>query len=290
MRFLLRLFFFFPFVLSAQISSNSLTDNFAFEVKSIDDFIERFNFEQGTDFSNYLKTAYPSVSYSRRTFLLSLFNQKNKSFYDNLDVDFFIHEVADTAKPRYIHFSDYEWYAMAECKVIYKKKIRTLDLILKVERDVRKSVKWSIVSAKAGFLGVNPNSYDSLYLTVKNEYNKNRMLDSSRYFLHPVSHAIDFMNVDDVFSKKKHFDDYLYAGPKSAQLVRLTSLIHKSEIKFLQVNAISYHFLQVKGWIMIVDYFNRNERNSGWLINALTRATPEQKRIYLQNHLNVKMD
>ena len=291
MRFLLfLLLFLFANELPSQNPVDDLTENFAFEVKSIDDFIDRFNFEPETEFNSFLKDRFPASVINRKTFLLSLFNLKNVSFYNSLDVDFFIREMTDTLKRRYIHFSDYDWYALAECKVIYQKRVRTLDLILKVERDAKRSVKWSIVSAKAGFLGINPASKDSLYILGRNDYVRNRGNDSSRFFLHPVSHAIDFMNVDEVFSKKKHFADYYYAGPKSPQLLRLSGLIQKSQIKFLQINAISYHFMQIKGWIVIVDYFNRNERNSGWLINSLTRATPEQKRIYMEHQLNIKLE
>lgn len=278
------------FSLSAQQIADDLTENFAFQVKTIDDFIERFNFETGTEFVSYLQTHYPKNELNRKSFLFSLFNFKNKSFYNNEEVYQFIYEVTDSLRPRYIHFSDYDWYALVECRVMHKKAIKSLELILKVERDINRSMKWSIVSAKADFLGASELLTDSMFYQISNDYLKNRMRDSSRYFLHPVSHAIDFMNVDVAFTKKKRFEDYFYAGPKSGQLMYLNSLVQNSEITFLQVNTISYHLLQIKGWILILDYFNRIEKNSGWMINSLMRANPAQKRIYLENHLNIKLD
>jgi hypothetical protein len=161
-------------------------------------------------------------------------------------------------------------------------------LILRVEEDQNRAFKWTIVSADADFLGTDTLVKDSLSFISDNEYLKNRINDKNRYFLHPVSHALGFMNIDVIFSyMNEDIEDYVYEGKKSVQLENLIAKVKKHEIEFIQVNAISYHFLQIKGWIAIVDYFNNNDLNSGWLINTLINATNDQKSNYLKKHLNV---
>ena len=273
---------------TAQDIASDLTENFAYTVKTIDEFIDRFNFIKGTEFEKYLFINYPEIKYSREKIIYSIFNYKNKSFGENPDVGDFIKTILDTTDPVYINFSDSSWYALIECKVKYLSKNEILNLVLKVDHGKNNSYKWSIVSADAKFLGSHVTNNDSLSFALNNEYMRNRIVDQSRYFLHPVSHALGFMNIDELFSSKKNaFQEYIYEGPGTIQLDNLIKMVKKSEIKFVQVNTISYHFLQIDGWIVIVDYFNRDEKNSGWLINTLMKATEEQKRIYIDRHLHV---
>src|SRR5204863_3352470 len=119
-----------------------------------------------------------------------------------------------------------------------KSKTQTLFLILKAE-EKKTAMKWSIVSAHADFLGYAEEPGDSIPLR-----------DSARLFLHPMSHALDFMNIDEPFNRKNNFQDYVYDGPRTAQLDSLIAKTGKAEIKFIQLKTISYHFLQLKGWIM----------------------------------------
>ena len=268
------------------IAQNELTENFAYNVKSIDDFIERFNFEKNTEFEKYLNETSPGEILTREKLILSLFNFKNKFFYNNPEVKSFVAQVSDTNNNITLNFNDTLWYAEAECKVIFNSKAENLFLILRVEQEKNGGTKWSIISAKGAFLGKRMES--SAYL--KNESLKNRLSDTTRYFLHPVSHAIDFMNIDLLFStNKKSIEDYIYRGFRTVELEDLILKVKNSRIKFIQVNTISYHLLQIDGWIAIVDYINRNEKNSGWLINSLFSATDEEKKIYLKEHLNVQL-
>jgi hypothetical protein len=282
------LFFIQSFSSSAQQSVSGLTETFAFSVKSIDEFIGRFNYDRGTEFEKYFQEHYAGQELTRPKLLLSLFNYRNKSFAGNPDVKKFIEEVSDSLLPQYINFSDRLWYAELECKVIYNSTPRSMALILRVEEDQNRAFKWTIVSADADFLGTDTLVKDSLSFISDNEYLKNRINDKNRYFLHPVSHALGFMNIDVIFSyMNEDIEDYVYEGKKSVQLENLIAKVKKHEIEFIQVNAISYHFLQIKGWIAIVDYFNNNDLNSGWLINTLINATNDQKSNYLKKHLNV---
>jgi len=273
---------------AAQTSISKLTEDFAFNVKSIDDFIERFDFYRGTDFERFFVKNYPLDTLTREKLLLSLFNYRNRNFQGNEDVISFIQDVTDSLHPKYIFFSDSSWYAELECRVKYNANPERLRLIMRVEINEEKAMKWSIVTASASFLGEDSTSDGNLSFAMNNAYMKSRMKDESRYFLHPVSHALGFMNIDVLFSyRKNEFEKYIYDGPRTKQLQKLVELVQGDKISFIDVKAVSYHFLQIDGWVAIVDYFNREEMNSGWLINTLFRATNDQKKIYLKQHLHV---
>ncbi len=47
------------------------------------------------------------------------------------------------------------------------------------------------------------------------------------------------------------------------------------------VRDIQYHDLQYDNWIFSIGNFQRNTLNSGWLINNLTKTTPQYKKKYL---------
>ena len=95
------------------------------------------------------------------------------------------------------------------------------------------------------------------------------------------------MDLDNVFMNKDHVTDYIYNGPQSSSLLKLVDQIKNSEIKFVEVKSVKYHLLQVYGWIMVAEYFLREDKNSGWLINKLIRATDSEKENYLLTSLNI---
>ncbi|HKR06318.1 MAG TPA: hypothetical protein VJY62_16905 [Bacteroidia bacterium] len=223
---------------------------------------------------------------TRKKLILSLFDHKSAEI--NLsELDTFILQATDSIHPEFLKYRDIDWYAELRCKVFHKGKLKKLTLILKVEKSDQNAFRWSVVSAKADFLNYNYSKADSIYFKQLNEkFNKDSYFNPL-YFLSPVCHGLDFMNIDNVFINKGHVNDYIYKGPYSIELSRLILQIQKSEIKFVQVNSVRYHLLQINGWILTVDNFERNEKNSGWLISRLFKASSSQKSDYLITKLNI---
>ena len=48
-------------------------------------------------------------------------------------------------------------------------------------------------------------------------------------------------------------------------------------LKFSVVREIQFHFYQVPNWIFVVREFERQGKNSGWLIDKLIRVNNNQK-------------
>src|SRR6202043_1553761 len=124
----------FPFLsLKAQVlESNSDGDrNFAFQVKHLEEFFERFNDVKTTYLTQYIKNKYPGVTIDRATLIRGLFNKENKN-EDPDQLDEFVRQVTDSASPVLLDFYSGEWYAETQCKCIYKGKLINVRIILKI--------------------------------------------------------------------------------------------------------------------------------------------------------------
>ena len=269
----------------AQSEESDFNTNFAFSVHSIDDFFDRFNAKPNTAFQNYLGKNYPGVSFSREKLVYSLFNKRNKFFYQNSNVSDFVRQVTDSCAPSFTRYSDKYWYAELKCTVVIRAKPQSIILVLKVEQPGPGLFKWSVVSAKSDVLKMPQQK--TVAPAVIPAPSENKVPRSSKYFLSPISHGIDFVNLENFFSSGSHASDYLYDGKISDELKYLVGLINGGKIRFSQVNKITYHLLQINGWVVSVNYFNYNAKNSGWLIDNLMKVTPDQKTIFLKNRLNI---
>jgi hypothetical protein len=65
-------------------------------------------------------------------------------------------------------------------------------------------------------------------------------------------------------------------------MIPFIQALEKGELEYVQVNKVTYHFLQVKGWAFTVQQFVRQDKNSGWLISKLTKADEGTKEHYPQ--------
>ncbi len=270
----------------SQISKSEFTKEFALQVKTIDDFFDRFNFRENTSFRNYINKEYPQLHYTRKNFVPLLFNQKGVTIAEE-DKNKFVTQVIDSINPKFLSYSDTSWFAELSCSVTYLGKPKKMTLIMKVESEKNNMYSWTIVSAKADFLKFKATKADSVLLKNRDSCCVSAKAKSATYFLTPISHGIDFTNVDNVFLNKAHINDYIYKGPRTFELCKLISLAKQSKVKFGQIDDIAYYLFQVDGWIMKIDYFNRNDYNSGWLISQLIKVNNKEKDNYKLKNLNI---
>lgn len=274
-----------PISLFGQRIQDDFNEWVVFKVKSIDDFFERFNGERNTEIDAYLRANYPEMVPDRQQWIRSVFNLDNEELRNDSLVARFILEVTDSVQPRFLNYVDNHWYAEVECYVNDKLKLYPLKLILKVKKSSDASFRWSVVSANAGFLkraDGSPASADT----------STPFADSSqKYFLNPVSHGIDFLNLDKFFKSRTQVRNYLHQQKNNTfETEKLVKMISKGELHFKQVRKIRYYMLQIKGWILEVDYFNRPGRNTGWLVNNLTKVSSAEKREFMTNQLFIPMN
>jgi hypothetical protein len=266
-------FFFFLFlscgfaqVNTGGISSFAQTD-FAFEVKTIDEFIERFNNDKYTLIRQYMEQKFPGKELSRLDMIRTLFNY-DEPLWQPDDALAFSGEILKENEAQLLDFYSEKWYAEAECLVKYKgipKRVRiTLQVLVS---DRTGAAKWVICGARAPFLDLS-----------------NRV--DPKKFLNPISHATDFIGLKNAMDDKAFVRNFLSDEFHESHLNKYLGAVATGDIVFDQVSSISYHFLSVPGWLFTVKEYRRPGKNSGWLIQSLSRKTDAEKKEYLKNNLN----
>jgi hypothetical protein len=250
------------------IESNTTRErNFAFEIKNIDEFIERFNNDKHAFITNYVKANYPGKLVDRQSLIHNLFNRKINWNEDQMNK--FLQQVTDPGQPAYLDFDSSNWYAEAQCSFIYKGRLIDGSILLKIQQEANGGTKWMIVSASSEAI---PPAVGSIYV----QDNK----DLSKY-LNSMSHATNFISLNKALNDRKGIANYLDADFLKSPYSRafLKGLL-ANQLSFRYVKRIAYHFLQVSGWILTVNRYNRNSVNSGWLINSMKEASAEAKEVY----------
>lgn len=241
---------------------------FAFEVKQLDEFFERFN-NQETLVTKYVAEANPDVQFSREILLKSLFDLRSTQMTQDLALDF-IKTISDPKNPIFLNFSDKDWYAAVKCSILHDDKQQNVLLILNIQTEADGALKWVITSVKADFL--------------EPEQQKNPKVS-----LNPVSHGTEFLGLSKALADRENVRNYL---PDNFRSNALSVFVHEwqhNRIVFQQVTSITYHFLQVEGWIMTLDDFKRQSKNSGWLISNLIKVDVSGKSDYRKRILNIDL-
>ena len=250
------------------LSTSSMAETeFAHEVKTIDEFIERFNNEKNTLIRKYLAEKFPGKQLTRNDLLRTLFNY-SEPLWTPEDALAFSNEVLKPGEEKILDFYSDNWYAEAECRVKYKGEQKRIWMTLQVSvSDRNGAAKWVICGARAPFLDLS-----------------NRV-DPGK-FLNPISHATDFIGLKKAMDEKAFVRNYLNEGFRESHLNKYLGAVATGDIVFEQINSISYHFLSIPGWIFKVKEYIRPGKNSGWLIQSLSRKSDEEKKEYLKNTLN----
>lgn len=241
-------------------------ENFAFKVKQIDEFMDRFNSLESTPIRQYVRERHAVDTLGRTALVLSLFDRQDTTWNEE-DVRRFVSDVSEGIAPPTLDFYDKGWYAELDCSGRYKGKQENFTLVLSLEVLPRgQGAKWVIEAVSASFLELKHSQ----------DY---------RRALNPASYGTDFVDLNEVLRDTANFRNYLNTDKQHSQLLLFLNELHEKHLSFLQVNEITYHFLQIDDWIFKVRDFNRDTPNSGWLISELLRVNDEQKLQYQEKVL-----
>ena len=253
-------------------------ENFAWQVKHIDEFMDRFNNADYTPIRQYVKDQYAINDVSRADVLRSLFNLEKKD-WNRQHIVRFLSEVSDSLPPPYLDFYDADWYAELRCQGTHDGQKVYFTLVLSIELDEKTGgSRWIINSVDADFL---PKATpEGLVFAVDETYDVSKTLQ-------PTSFGTDFMNLVDALRDTAHLESYVVSGAVDQPLTAFLNQLYRRELSFRQVDHIVYHFLQVDGWVFQVQDFHRATTNSGWLINELLPTADAAKREYRKNILHL---
>jgi hypothetical protein len=264
------------FLTSASFAQNyekEFESIFAWEVKQIDEFMERFNNQDKTLIKQYVqKTNQPTKDFTREKMIKSLFDAQSKG-WNFEDINAFIKYTTD--KPVLLNFYNQDWYAKVDCQVTWNGIKERVSLILNLEGKQETGSKWVISGVTAPFLKHNPVNTQS----VPTPRDKSISLN-------PVSHTTDFMNIYRVTENTNNIQNYISGnGQQKPEVSAFIQACLSKKLVINNVANISYHFLQIDNWILEVKQFNRQTKNSGWLISKLITANNKDKETYRVNIL-----
>ncbi|MCK9219637.1 MAG: hypothetical protein PHF97_04515 [Bacteroidales bacterium] len=242
------------------------------QTKQMNQFFQRFNGEETIQG----KQLYPGdPNYrdpkARKKYLNMLFDLSNPAISN--DTKFvFIDETLNKKNPVFLDFHSNGWFAEVAASFLYKKEKVNLILYLRLERQ-NGGYKWM-------FSNVYFDRFESWFTNVNDTVNV-------KYFIHPMSHELDFMNLHKVFKDPVNLDFYLERNYEPDMLALFVMEMKNGNLSFVSVNNVKFHVFQVPNWYFEVSYFNRNEMNSGWLISNLLRLTPREKKDLLRHYTHV---
>ena len=260
-------------------TDNRQEEQFMYEVKIIDEFIERFN----DDKSSFLRQEYEkqgkSYNISRTQLLVTLFNLSNQKLISaDTSAKEFVHFVTNPLHPRFLSFTDSDWYAKTNCYFTYNQKTVQIPIIFHIKTLSNHGSKWMIC-------GIGDSKV--LDETVLKPVFYNTKYETNSLYLPTSSHATNFVELNHVFSGDMnpiyYFDPAVMNSPKGKKLIQL---ILENKLKYKYTKDIKFEFYQVDNWIFSVDQFSR-ATNSGWLINHLEKADKKKKELLRAKLLNI---
>lgn len=258
----------YPGKLLAQSYEKEYSVAFAWEVKQVDEFIERFNNDESSFLREYLKKKDGSLPLTREKMLKSLFNAKGTN-WNYAEITAFIKQVTSAEKPQYLDFDSANWYAKVRCELLNHGKPDNAVLKLSFVTLPNGSSKWVITDVEF------PTTTGAASLpTSHGPRAYGPAPPDPTVSLNPMSHAIDFMNIDLVTKDPANIENFVSPAPERSQnLDFFVSACLSNRIKIIRATSISYTFLQVKGWLIELRQFNRASLNSGWLISKLVKLS-----------------
>ena len=243
------------------------------QTKQMNQFFRRFNGEEDiTGKRFYAKDAQYRDPKARKKFLNILFDNSNANIIAS-DKNAFIGQVISKPAPEYIDFHGKNWFAEVNCEFSYKKEKVNLILYLQIEKQ------------DSGYKWVISNVYFDRF---NNFFNHLNDTTNTTLFIHPLSHELDFMNLNKVFREPDNVDYYMERNYEPDQLSLFIMETKDGNLKFETVNSVKFHFFQVPGWYFEVSYFNRNEMNSGWLISNLVKISEKDKNVLIRHYNHAK--
>lgn len=232
--------------------------------KQMGQFMRRFNYEED-QFGNQLnpKDQRYRNNEMRRQSLPILFDQEKYGTQTELQ-RYFIEDVTKDEN-NYMTFLGGRWYSEVSATFKYNGKPVNVMLFLAVEKEGLGS-KWVLTN-------VYFSEFNKMFPT-------GEITDKEKYFLHPMSHELDFMNIYKAFQNAEVIEYYASKEFQPDYLTLFFYEIKKGNLVFQHVDAVKFHVLQIKDWYFEVSWFNRSGLNSGWLMSNVIYM-PEKEKVNL---------
>ena len=257
----------------SQNSLGSLSDDESSlyaQTKQVNQFFRRFNNEE----DRYGVRYYPGDAQYRDnafrgTYLNMIFDQSSIFIDPEIKTEF-IEDVTDASSPVFLEFHGGMWFAELAAIFSYKDNNENMLMFFQLEKENLGS-KW-----------VMTNIYYNRFLRL---FNKGEQSEIANSFLHPMSHELDFMNLNKAFRDKDYVEYYASQHYRPDYLSMLFYEVKSGNMAFVNSGQVKFHFFQVPGWYFELSFFNRPGNNSGWLISKLFKITETEKEELIKFYL-----
>lgn len=224
-------------------------------VKSLEEFSQRFNAQE---FHPDIDTL--NKDNLRLRSILSLFDSQSFQVRDSVIASRLVAFAEDVCINGY--FVDTEsvgLYAEASCLFSFNNQEIPINIVFVFE-NVREDInKWAVV-------GVNGLVECGLLDTDRSGY------------INPTQHELRFT---DLSIASQNLTNYISAYKTVDQLSYLLGLLKAKQLEFIVCNKVRFHFLQIPGYVFVVDEINRLGNNAGYLITALMQTENSKKNEYI---------
>jgi hypothetical protein len=229
--------------------------------KQMGQFMRRFNYEED-QFGEKLNPKDPRYRNNemRRQSLPILFDQEKYGTQTELQ-RYFIEDVTK-GDSTYMTFLGGRWYSEVSATFKYNGKDVNVIMFLAIEKEGLGS-KWVLTN-------VYFSEFNKLFPT-------GEMAEKEKYFLHPMSHELDFMNIYKAFQNPDIIEYYASKEYQPDYLTLFFYEIKKGNLVFNHVDMVKFHVLQIKDWYFEVSWFNRSGLNSGWLMSNVIYMPEKEK-------------
>lgn len=242
----------------------------AASTKQVNQFFLRFNGEEDKNGKrlNPKDRNFRSPSL-RKNYLPNLFDQAGS--LDPLLAREFVKLVSDKREPRFLNRRENDW--IAEVNVDFVANGRTVSGILYLRLDQQgKGYAWIIEDV----------AFDHLTKNLEKDP------EDHSYFIHPMSHELEFMTLRKAFQKDKNAIQYTQKDYQPDFLSIFLYEVANGNMTFKTVKDVKFHFFVFEEWYFSLANFNRPGYNSGWLINNLFRFENENQKRQLKDYVYSK--
>lgn len=236
----------------------TLKRDFQAQVKSVDEFIARFNGDES-------KPGIKNDDAKRRNNIIALFDarmshegQPDTTFRRRLSE--FIATCTDWDGR--LAITGNGTCAEAECKIKYQGKMFSVTLLLRREPTAKTGgLRWGITGIRGlSALGI----YSDKRLTIS-----------------PVDHEVHFLSLKDLFGANRSLVPAMRSSAKEIDdLTMFLTLVMAKAVDFVQVERLRFCFTDVPGYVFRIEDIGREGTNSGWLITQFKEITEEEKPEY----------
>lgn len=229
----------------------TLDHSFSVYVKSVNEFMQRFNGEE----------LHPNVKKtdadSRSKNLMWLFNFDVKDKTKMLPkMQRFIKRVVDSGTQ--LNFNDSTWFAEVGIVAKYKGQNVSLMLYLRTDPTPKPNYCWKL----CGLKGLDKTG---LFTPGKQSGISN------------IEHELNFAELQSIFKNDKaNLFNYISTHNHIDQLSAFLALCKTGQMSFVQVEKVGFVFTSVPDYIFRIKEYGRRSDNAGWLISSFEECNDKQ--------------